>query len=124
MIVETIATSFKEARIKAASGLVLTAFAMFAGMWAFSSHFASAAEFAEFKTEQKTLVKAQSLDTKIQLNKQYIRDLNGKVADIEDKKNLNDTDKTRKQRLQREIADISKENEVLTEQKFKIENGK
>ena len=109
----------ESAIVKSASGFIIAVFAMAGAIWGLTEHFATAADLNRVETGQK----AFTYELQIRFNSQSIRDLKGKLADIEDKSIKSSQDLTKKDRLNREIVDIQRENDVLIKQKFEIENS-
>jgi hypothetical protein len=109
---------FDSALAKSASQFVIAVLAMAAAIWGASEHFATAADLNRVEVGQK----AFTYELQIRFNNQAVRDLKGKLADIEDKNTKTSQDLTKKDRLNREIVDIQRETDVLVKQKFEIEN--
>ena len=117
--------------IKKGSSIIVAIAVVVGAIWAVPSYIATAAELRAVDDKVTILAQAKTTDKQIfnielqtQLNKQSIRDLKGKLADVEDKPSKTNVDLVKKERLLREISEIQNENAVLQNQKFELERKK
>jgi hypothetical protein len=123
-MLETVTNFFKENWIKTVSTTMVSLVALFGAIWGITEHFATAADLNRVEGKQEIYQKSSDLNTQILLNKQTLRGLKNQVADIEDKPTKTSSENVKKNRLNRDIVEIEKENAILIQQKFTIENTK
>jgi len=121
MFIQKMADYAKENWLTTAGGAATAIIAIITGLWSIDEHYAKAADLSKVEQKVDANTRNMTLELQIQLNNQSARDLKGKIADIEDKeaaKKADAVDAVKKQRLLRDLADIQRETNMLTRQKF------
>lgn len=119
----SVVKTLKDNWFKSAS-FVTVMVALFTGLWTFDAHYAKAADLDTLSKRMDTNQQSSALELQIQLNKQWVRNLENQLDDIEAKieaRAASKVDQSKRPRVMKQIEELKKDNNRLERQKFELQ---